>query len=416
MNMKENIAIWGTGRLAEKLYCLRNDSFNIVCFFDNDERKHNTKKFGVPILKWTKANKYKIIIASSYWREIAEQLSAEGLSIDENYEIYSKYMETDIVNYSEIYYLTDKILKISAKKYLLPPKKIAVVYGNCQTILIENAIRLHCDFSNEYMVIRIPKVYEYIDNKGMVEYFIQDEIFWSQVDLFIYQTVSANNRFSRILCTDVIKHKLRLDCKVVNIVNLFFDGYFPQRTENKNYFLRELHQAGLFPFGDIYVDAMVNKNFSIEQIISVISEEDFISKKEILKRIRESFNELKTREAMVDIKISDYIEKYYKEEQLFYSPNHPSWRVLSEYINRIVAFLGYEHEEISEADVALNIGTLKGVDIPIYPAVKKVIGLKKYEKKYYPNRFICEDLYLNFHDFMIKYLTYVGVKSPTIVP
>ena len=187
--MNKKIAIWGTGALAKKFYCLYKDKSNIACFFDNDEKKHNTTLFGIPIKKWTTSNKYKIIIASMYWREISNQLMESGLRSGVDFEIYSKYLEIGGLNYSEIYYLTDNNLKKSAKKSLLSEKKIAVIYGNCQTILIEKAMKLHSVFSQEYTVLHIPKVCEYINNREMVEYFIHDEIFWKQVDLFIYQTV-----------------------------------------------------------------------------------------------------------------------------------------------------------------------------------------------------------------------------------
>lgn len=45
------VAIWGTGTLAEKFYYLCKDKFDIICFYDNDEKKHNTTLFGIPIKK-----------------------------------------------------------------------------------------------------------------------------------------------------------------------------------------------------------------------------------------------------------------------------------------------------------------------------------------------------------------------------
>lgn len=152
---------------------------------------------------------------------------------------------------------------------------------------------------------------------------------------------------------------------------------------------------------------MLQENYSEEEIISEISKEDFISELEIRNGVLKSLQELKHREVEVDVKISDYIEKHYKEEQLFYSPNHPCEELMKVYIDRILEFLGYEPEEMSSADRILNFGTLKGQDIPIYPAVKKVLGLEKCERKYYPNRYLCEGLLLDFREFMVKYIASV---------
>lgn len=40
--MKEKIAVWGTGMRAMKFLFFNKDKFEVVRFFDNDERKHNT--------------------------------------------------------------------------------------------------------------------------------------------------------------------------------------------------------------------------------------------------------------------------------------------------------------------------------------------------------------------------------------
>lgn len=400
----DKIAIWGTGELAKKVYYLCKDRFEIVTFYDNDEKRYNTTLFGIPIKKWTPLYKYKIIIASMYWREISEQLMESGLFKGKDFAVYSKYVPMPQLSYSEIFYLTDMELRGDAKKSLLPDKKIAVVYGNCQTVLIEKAMRLHSLFSKDYIVITIPKVCDYINNKELLEYFTQDRIFWEQVDLFIYQTVSVNNRFSETLNTNEILQKLRPDCKTINIVNVYFDGYYPQLIKNERMVLRELHQSGLFPFGDKYIDDMLDKNVGIHEVISRISKDDFISETEVMSQVEQSFCNLENREDGVDIKISDYIKQHYREEQLFYSPNHPCERLMKIYIDRILEFLGYIPEEISEADRSLNVGTLKGQDIPIYPAVIKILGLKKYEKRYYPNRYLIENLALDFKEFAMKYI------------
>ena len=63
-----------------------------------------------------------------------------------------------------------------------------------------------------------------------------------------------------------------------------------------------------------------------------------------------------------------------------------------------------ERKGISVVDFALRGGTLKGQDIPLYPAVIKKLGLKKYEKSYYPNRYLCSELLLDFEEFVEMYM------------
>ena len=87
--MKKEIALWGTGEIAKK-FCFRyRDVFDIAVVFDNNEKKHGTYLYGIPVKKWTPSNQYKIIIATQYWREIAEQLDVQCLLPFKDYLPYN---------------------------------------------------------------------------------------------------------------------------------------------------------------------------------------------------------------------------------------------------------------------------------------------------------------------------------------
>ena len=293
--MKQKIAIWGTGKLAKKFYFLYKNQFDICCFFDNDEKKHGTYLDDIPIQKWTSSNPYKIVIASMYWKEIAEQLQEYGLVPIKDYLLYNHITGNETIYYSELYELTKSYHGIIDYHHLLSGKKIAVVYGNCQTSLIETALTLCKQFSKEYTIIKIPKVCDYVNCKELVEYFVQDDMFWDRIDLFIYQTVAEDNRFYSGLCTDqLLLQKLNADSEKINIVNIYFDGYFPQMIKNQNSPPKEIHQSGLFPFGDKYIDDLLEKQKQPQEIVRIISEEDFISEEEIFGMVEKSFCELES--------------------------------------------------------------------------------------------------------------------------
>jgi hypothetical protein len=150
---------------------------------------------------------------------------------------------------------------------------------------------------------------------------------------------------------------------------------------------------------------LIREGFSAEEIVDIISKDDFLSETEIKHRMKASLDELKFRESKVDVKISDYIEKHYKDDVLFYLPNHPCDSVIKVYINRILTFLGYEPEDISEGDMPFRIGTLRGFDVPVYPAVEKTLGLDKCVRRYYPNKHLWNELYLDFREFMRLYIS-----------
>lgn len=151
---------------------------------------------------------------------------------------------------------------------------------------------------------------------------------------------------------------------------------------------------------DIFVQDMLYRNMSSNQILSIVLDENFIKKDMILNNAKKSIESLYERELSCNIQIAGYIEEHYKEEQLFYSFNHPNERLLNEYVNRIIEYLGYARQDFSLVDILLQCGTLKGHDIPVYPCVIKALGLKKYETEFYPNRYQNAGLLLNTKEFI----------------
>lgn len=286
-------------------------------------------------------------------------------------------------------------------KQMIGHKKLAIIYGNCQTSVIEKILNANKEFRKRYKIISIPRVCTWDDR---FEYLVTKDSIWQFIDLFIYQSVSKNNKFSCMLNTDDLLKKLNADCIKINIINLYFTGYFPQVIPNNKNKLMDIHQSGIFPYGDKYIDELIEKEKNYVDIIDIVGKDDFISDFEIENCCEKSFCELRLREKEVDVKIVDYIEAHYKEEQLFYSFNHPNEHLLIEYSNRILQYLGFQKNDIDIVDFLLQFGTLKGQDIPVYPTVVKKLGLKKYEKVYYPNRFLFSEMILDFQEYIKMYI------------
>lgn len=74
----------------------------------------------------------------------------------------------------------------------------------------------------------------------------------------------------------------------------------------------------------------------------------------VIANAENSIHELYLREKYCDIKITDFIEENYKEEQLFYSPNHPNERLINEYVNRMIEYLGYKRRRFSIVDILVS--------------------------------------------------------------
>lgn len=81
------IVIFGTGLMADEAYmilsCLKQ--YEVVAFADNDSAKWDTKKNNLPILSAELLCKYPesaVVIASSYYADIAKQLQEIGAGLE----------------------------------------------------------------------------------------------------------------------------------------------------------------------------------------------------------------------------------------------------------------------------------------------------------------------------------------------
>lgn len=104
--------------------------------------------------------------------------------------------------------------------------------------------------------------------------------------------------------------------------------------------------------------------------------------------------------------MSDFVVDNYKR-QIFYSPNHPTQNVLLELSRRILNFMDISDTSFQNTDFLMSESqSLIGQDIPIYPKVKEILGLKNslnvfYANKYFPTEF--KNFRANYVDFLVEY-------------
>lgn len=124
---------------------------------------------------------------------------------------------------------------------------------------------------------------------------------------------------------------------------MYFNGYFLQGQRINRSMYTEIDANGLFGYRDNFIEEEMQKcGNNVEYVLQRICDENYIKEKRVLRECEKSLNELEKREQDVDVKIQDWIAEHYRDEQLFYSENHPNNVLLYEYTNRILTFLGYE--------------------------------------------------------------------------
>lgn len=361
----KDIAIWGTGGVCNKVlpFILLSNEYRVVCFYDNNSLKWGQKIMNIPIKKYSRTDKIFIVICSESWQEIITQING---SYRKDWMTYRDVLNNNTLEYSVYSFLRKLPNGKTGLNQYLKSRKLAVIYGNCQTNIYNKIFMLSDDFKKKYVVIEIPNVFDLKNNyRDLMK---NDDSFWKSIDLFIYQEVKET--FGIEFSTRKILNKLKPGCTKVKIVNVFFTGYFPGYRSRKFDVLKGYLDVGeiAFPYEDkIFIDLAAN--FSFDQTLEKLIDPFLLSENEILKNANDSLEELKRREKGADVKIVDYIENNWKSYRLFYAVNHPVNQLLLEYTNRILKYLKIDVVKFAVCDIERLCGDLSYCAMPIYPCV-----------------------------------------------
>ena len=374
------IAIWGTGDLGRNIFYKLRGKENIKCWYE--DQMSGDHLYDLEIRNYCgKKDGERIVVAEPGWKDICIRLQEDGLQIIDDYVPYWFY-NRKMIGWKNLLSLDRESMK-KGLRYLKATRGIAIIYGNCQTELIQRFMAESDELMSRYIFVNIPRVCQ--EDDQVWNDLIESGIF-SFCDLFIYQIVLDNNRFGIARSTSRIEKLLNENCIKVSIPNIYFDGYFPQLEKNPYNVLEDVQEDGLFKWGDKFVNKLLLDGTDTNQIIKIIFDEDYLSYQEVQKHIDNSFENLEMREQFTDIKISDYIRKNFEERQLFFSPNHPNNELLIQCAIRILDFLGMDNTIWTEP--VDSFMSLMSEDVVIYPSVIRQIGLKTFYKSFFPNRYI----------------------------
>lgn len=377
--MKNRIVIWGAGNQGKDAYYNLSRAYDIAGFYDSDIAKLGMEVTdGKKILKFQEQKLF-IVIACQKWMEVSKALMRKGL------KLLTDFIPYNLLSMKQIYLhdLMDCFEMTDIQEYLKTikkEKKLALLFGNCQTEIIANMLEYNNDFSRQFVILRVPQIHLYRDEEQIEQIFYQNGIM-QMVDLFIYQRVKGSNRFHARLGTDELQKQLSCDCHSVAIHNIYFDGYFIQYDGNDDRYFGNLDLKD-FPYTDSVVDSLIKENKKADEIVDILCDENLFPVKAVKDKCEQSIRSLREREKFVGIPIVDYIEENYCKEQLFYTYNHPKNTVIYEYVKRLLKSLGIDKTDLfTEEELNMQFGTLRVNNFPVLPCVVKALGMKKYEYK-----------------------------------
>lgn len=355
-----------------------NTMFQIKAIYDDQCVLTDEKIEQVPVYKEeTLSFGYdNIIVVGDNWKYTVNRLFSRGFLPFRDFVtawVLELYLNSSVLSYSKLKeYISKKRNQCIADyiRFVSYDKKIALVYGNCQIPFLVRFLSRTTEFIREYTLLSVPPIHTLRDEKengfdsGMLK----------MVQLFIYQNIKQDNKFSKKLASDTIINFIGINCKKVSIPNVFFKGYFPQLGPNPNNpcIGSKYNAEGLFPYGDENIRSMLAAGMDASQILKHISAKDFYHQDDVKRKAELSIQELKEREQKCDVKISDFIEQHYKEHRLFYVPNHPTNFVIKELACRILSYLGYKNCTMNIKNIPEN----DNLEVPIYPSVARALDLK----------------------------------------
>ncbi|GAA0856835.1 WcbI family polysaccharide biosynthesis putative acetyltransferase [Aliiglaciecola litoralis] len=240
-------------------------------------------------------------------------------------------------------------------------KKKFAVYGNCQASPIAKLLLNNETFNNQFELVKFSQPVFMLSNKDWPH--ILDVV--SSVDLLICQKVG--DAFGDLLSTDNLFAHAKTGAIKMSYPSIYFNGYFTEID-----YLRGMPNE-INQFSD-YHDLNIADNFlqsdSIEQAkqtsLEQLQDPDFYSPNDVLAGIEKSIAELKSREVGLDTQVANFIQQHWHEEQLFFSVNHPSRRLLLDVCQQILV-----HLEITDKSIPGSYEHLGETILPLYHSVQK---------------------------------------------
>lgn len=158
--MKDNAVLFGASKLGKIAFVALKDEYNICFFCDNDSSKWNKEFLGKKVIspkELITLNNYEVIITSSYYNEISEQLLQLGINRFKIFELINKIYLLDGCDFESItkaeYSVKDieddlynerlrllKAFKNKAKQFVHQSKftEAKKVIGECESIITDD--------------------------------------------------------------------------------------------------------------------------------------------------------------------------------------------------------------------------------------------------------------------------------------
>ncbi len=206
-------------------------------------------------------------------------------------------------------------------------KNKVMIVANCQGLAIKKILRAHADFNRDWHIYDLSPIH-----KIKLEEKLDIHKLLTELDLLIYQPISEKfGPFS----SDTLLSECHAKCMSISFPVVYFTGYNPETIVLKP-LPSEKIISNPHAYHDLNVLTGYINNTSLLGMKKRMLSSDFYSNEFIDENITTSLDNLKSREKLLDIKVSDYIRNNMFSEILMTSHNHPRNKILFYMVDAIL--------------------------------------------------------------------------------
>ncbi|NEX47754.1 WcbI family polysaccharide biosynthesis putative acetyltransferase [Pseudotabrizicola algicola] len=253
------------------------------------------------------------------------------------------------------------------------------ILGNCQANAIASTLQVCAAFREQYAFQKIKPIHRISAEDH--RHFLSEIL--PAAALFMYQPISENYRGGGFGFAEAIKH-LDSKTKVISYPSIQFYGYhaaaktpadLPMDIRERCRAVFGLAGVELFHYAQVMMAYL--KGMPQDEALNAFHEgfegdEDFARR-----RCAESLGHLRKSEIAhdIDIRLHDVIAEGFRREQLFWSPRHPSGKILGLIAEHALAKLGITPTEEERARFVRR-DPLKLPQYPLQAFVRKALALE----------------------------------------
>lgn len=288
----------------------------------------------------------------------------------------------------------------------LLPKKLFIAIGTCQIVNTVRVLRKNKSFQESYSIqVYFDSMYEPCsdaDNRRMKSYGrFCDAVFYNIANV---GTVEQRNY-------EPLINRFYKKAEKMFLPFYYFWGQLMQATDRENpYAIRAINSDYLWLRGDKEVNRMLEEHCDVEEIIARVSRDDYWSREEVLLHFNRELKKIAVWDRFSSFPVKPFIEKNYQNMLVFIDGTHFSGRLCFYLANEIAKRL--QIELIQEQDAIAEIEEEQRSTFPLYPCVRKALGMYGEDSYRFYNVKRNEAELLDFQEYIRRYIQYItGVQK-----